>query len=350
MKAIYLHEHGPIENLTYVEDAPIPEPKAGEVRVKVEASAMNRLDLFVREGWPGLKLPMPHILGADSAGTIDALGENVKGWNIGDRVAVNPSKVDCDGCEWCERGMENLCKEYHIMGETTSGTYCEYICVPARNLLSLPDHVSYAEAAAAGLVFVTAWQSLIGRSNLQPGETVLIIGAGGGVNTASLQIAKMMGCDVIVVGSTDEKLAQAEAFGADHLINRNALEDGNWGKAVFKLTNKRGVDLVVDNVGAPTMMASIRAARPGGRVVTVGNTAGPTFEFDNRYLFFRNVSLIGSTMGTNADFKDVMRLVFAGKLQAVVGATFPLKEAQAAHRMLEQGDVFGKIVLLPGEA
>lgn len=347
MKAIYLHEHGALENLTYVEDAPIPEPQTGEVRIKVEASALNRLDIWVRNGWPGLKLPMPHILGADSAGTVDALGDGVTGWNVGDRVAVNPSKVDCDSCEWCERGMENLCKSYHIMGETTSGTYCEYICVPVRNLLSLPQHVSYAEAASAGLVYLTAWHSLIVRGNLKPGETVLIIGAGGGVNTASLQIAKMMGCEVIVVGSTAEKLAQAETLGADHLINRNALDDGNWGKSVYKLSNKRGVDLVVDNVGAPTMMMSLRSTRPGGRVITVGNTGGPTFEFDNRYLFFRSVSLIGSTMGSNADYKDVMRLVFAGKLQSVVGATFPLKDAQAAHRMLEQGNVFGKVVLLP---
>ena len=347
MKAVYLYEHGSIENLTYVEDAPVPEPKTGEVRVKVEASAMNRLDLWVRKGWPGLKLPMPHIMGADSAGTIDALGEGVKGWNVGDRVAVNPSKVDCDGCEWCERGMENICKGYHIMGETTSGTNCEYICVPQRNLINIPEHVSYAEAAAAGLVYLTAWHSLMVRGNLKPGETVLIIGAGGGVNTASLQIAKMIGCEVIVVGSTDEKLAQAESLGADHLVNRNALDDGNWGKVVYKLTNKRGVDMAVDNVGAPTMMMSLRSTRPGGRVVTVGNTGGPTFEFDNRYLFFRSVSLIGSTMGTNADYKDVMRLIFAGKLQSVVGATFSFKDVQAAHHLLEEGNVFGKVVLLP---
>lgn len=347
MKAIYLHEHGVAENLTYVEDAPIPEPQAGEVRIKVEASAMNRLDIWVRNGWAGLKLPMPHILGADSAGTVDAVGEGVTGWQSGDRIAVNPGVVDCAGCEWCERGMENICKGYHIKGETTTGTYCEYICVPARNLLSLPEHVGYAEAASAGLVYLTAWHSLIVRGSLKPGESVLIIGAGGGVNTASLQIAKMMGCEVIVVGSTDEKLAQAESLGADHLINRNTVADGNWGKAVYKLSNKRGVDMVVDNIGAPTMAMSLRSARPGGRVVTVGNTGGPTFEFDNRYLFFRSVSMIGSTMGTNADYKDVMKLVFAGKLKSVVGATFSLNEAVVAHHALEQGDVFGKVVLLP---
>jgi NADPH:quinone reductase-like Zn-dependent oxidoreductase len=349
MKAVYLQAHGPIENLTYVTSAPMPEPKAGEVRVRVEAAAMNRLDLWVREGWKGLNLPMPHIPGADSAGVVDALGEGVTGWQVGERVAVNPGVVDCDGCEWCERGMENLCRGYHIMGETTTGVQSEYICVPARNLLTLPPHVDFATAAAAGLVYLTAWHSLIVRGNLRPGESVLIVGAGGGVNTASLQIAKLVGCEVYVVGSNAEKLAQAKALGADHLIDRSALPDGNWGKTLFQLTDKRGVDVVVDNVGAPTLMMSIRAARVGGRVITVGNTGGPVFEFDNRYLFFRSVSLIGSTMGTNADYKDVMKLVFAGKLRAVVGQTFPLSQIQAAHRALASGDVFGKVVLFPNE-
>ncbi len=345
MKAVLLPEHGSAENLKYVTDAPIPEPKAGEVRIKVHAAAMNRLDLWVREGWKGLNLPMPHILGADSAGIVDKLGDGVTGWNVGDRVSVCPGVVHCDGCEWCDRGMENLCDNYHILGETTSGTYCEYICVPARNLLALPDHVPFEDAAAAGLVYLTAWHSLIVRAHLIPGETVLIIGASGGVNTASLQIAKMMGCNVIVVGSSDEKLDQAKELGADHLINRNTVEDGNWGKVVFKLTNRQGVDLVVDNIGAPTMVMSIRAARKGGRVVTVGNTGGPKFEFDNRFIFFRTVSLIGSTMGTVADYRDVMQLVFDGKLKSIVGATYPLQEAITAHHTLANGDVFGKIVL-----
>lgn len=347
MKAIYLHEHGPAENLQFVTDAPIPQPGPGQVRVRVEAAGMNRLDIWARNGWPGLDLPKPHILGADSAGVVDAVGDGVKGWSKGDRVAVNPGVVDCDGCEWCERGMENLCRGYHIMGETTTGTYAEYIVVPARNLLALPDHVSFEESAAAGLVYLTAWHSMIVRANLRPGETVLVIGASGGVNTACIQIAHMMGCEVYVVGSTDEKLAEAEKIGARHLINRQTVPDENWGKVVFKLTEKRGVDMVIDNVGAPTIMASIRAARPGGRVVTAGNTAGPKFEFDNRYVFFRSVSLIGSTMGTNADFQDVMRLVFTGKLKGIVGRVFPLGEAVQAHLALEAGDVFGNIILKP---
>lgn len=347
MKAALLYEHGPAENLKYVEDWPIPNPQAGEVRIKVMAASMNRLDIFVRMGWPGLKLTMPHILGADAAGIIDALGDGVSDWQVGDRVAINPGIADCTGCEWCERGMDNLCDHYHIRGETTAGVDCEYICVPTRSLLALPASVSFETAAAAGLVYLTAWHSMIVRGGLKAGETVLIVGAGGGVNTACLQIAHLMGCPTIVIGSSDEKLAQAQALGAEHLINRNRIEDGNWGKAVFKLTNRRGVDVVVDNVGAPTMMSSLRAARKGGRVLTVGNTGGPQFELDNRFIFFRTVSLIGSTMGTAADYRDVMKLVFAGKLQAVVGQVFDLKDIVEAHHTLEKGDVFGKVILKP---
>lgn len=347
MKAVLLPQHGPADLLNYVSDAPTPEPAAGQVRVKVAAAAMNRLDIWVRNGWPGLQLAMPHILGADAAGIVDALGEGVSGWTAGDRVAINPGVVDCMGCEWCERGMENLCDSYKIFGEHTGGTYSEYICVPARNLLKLPDHIPYETAAAAGLVYLTAWHSLIVRGALRPAESVLIIGAGGGVNTASIQIAKLVGCEVFVVGSSDEKLAQAKALGADHVINRNAIDKGNWGKAVFQLTQKRGVDVVVDNVGAPTMMMSLRTARKGGRVLTVGNTGGPTFEIDNRFMFYRHVSLIGSTMGTYADYRDVMGLVFSGKLQVAIAHIFPLAEARAAHQTMETGDFFGKIILQP---
>ncbi len=345
MKAVLLHQHGPVENLQFVTDHPTPEPGPSQVRVKIMASALNRLDIWVRDGWPGLKLPMPHILGSDGAGLVDALGPNVTRWQIGQRVSIAPGTVDCEGCEWCDKGMENLCDQYHILGETTGGTYCEYIVVKERDLLPLPDHMSFEEGAAAGLVFVTAWHSLIVRGNLRPGESVLIIGAGGGVNTASIQIAKLVGCEVYVVGSSDEKLARAKELGADHLINRTT--DENWGKAIFKMTNRRGVDVVVDNVGAPTMMMSIRAARKGGRVITVGNTGGPIFQFDNRYLFFRSVNLIGSTMGTFADYRDVMALIAKGKLKPVVGPTFALEDITTAHRKMEADDFFGKIILKP---
>ncbi len=343
MKAVVLYENGPAENLKYVEDYPLPEPGPGQVRVRLRAAALNRLDWWMRVGVPGYKTPLPTILGADAAGVVDKVGEGVTGWQVGDRVALDPGEVDCDGCEFCLRGMENLCRSYHIVGEQTTGTYCEYRVYPVRNMLALPQEVSFAEAAAASLVFLTAWHSMITRGGMKPGESVLIIGAGGGVNTACLQIAKMMGCVTYVVGSDATKCTRAEELGADHVFDRSQHED--WGKAVFKATGKKGVDVVIDNVGAPTMMQSIRAARAGGRVLTVGNTAGPTFELDNRYLFFRHVSIIGSTMGSHADYIDVMRLIFAGKLKAVISETYPLEAIVEAHQVLETGSVFGKIVI-----
>lgn len=343
MKAVLLHEHGEAENLKFVEDHPIPEPGAGEVRVKLHAAALNRLDWWMRVGVPGYKIALPTILGADGAGTIDQLGEGVTGWQVGDRVALDPGEVHCNGCEYCVRGQENWCRHYHIIGEQTTGTYCEYRVYPVRNLLALPEDISFAEAAAASLVFLTAWHSLITRGNLRPGESVLIIGAGGGVNTASLQIAKMMGCTVYVVGSDTAKCMRAEELGADYVFDRSSIDD--WGKEVFKATQKRGVDVVVDNVGAPTMMASIRAARPGGRILTVGNTGGYEIQIDNRQLFFRHVSIIGSTMGSHGDYIDVMRLLFAGKLKAVISETYPLENIVEAHHALERGENFGKIVI-----
>lgn len=343
MKAVLLHEHGPAENLKLVDDYPMPEPGYGQVRVKLHAAALNRLDWWMRVGVPGYKITLPAILGADAAGVVDKVGEGVTGWQVGDRVALDPGEVNCEGCEYCLRGLENMCRHYHIIGEQSSGTYCEYRVYAARNLMALPNEVSFAEAAAASLVFLTAWHSLMVRGNLKPTESVLIIGAGGGVNTACLQIAKMIGCTVYVVGSDTAKCMRAEELGADYVFDRSRFED--WGKEVFKATNKRGIDVVVDNVGAPTLMTSIRAARPGGRVLTVGNTGGYDIQLDNRLVFFRHVSIIGSTMGSHADYIDVMRLLFAGKLKAIMGETYKLDEIVEAHLALERGETFGKIVI-----
>lgn len=341
MRAILLDQHGPTDNLRYVTDHPIPVPGPGEVRLRVRAAALNRLDLWVRNGWPGLKLPMPHILGADAAGEVDALGEGVVGWTAGERVVIDPS-LSCGACEACRSGRENLCDTFHIKGEHTTGTYAEYITVPARNLLRLPANVAYVDAAAASLVYLTAWHSLITRGGLRPGESVLIVGAGGGVNTASLQIAKFAGAKVYVVASNAQKAAQAWKLGADEVIDRSA-ED--WSKAVFNRTQRRGVDVVIDNVGKETLTGSIRALRKGGRLLIVGNTTGPQAEIDLRYVFSKQISIIGSTMAPRADFVTVMGLVFAGKLTPMVGATFALERAADAHRLLESGDLFGKIVL-----
>lgn len=341
MKAILFSDHGGPEVLSLGEiDA--PEPGYGQVQVHLRAAALNRLDLWVREGWPGLKLEYPHIPGADGAGEISAIGPGVSSVEVGDRVVIN-SNLSCGACDFCLSGRDNMCREWHLLGETIRGTYAEFVVVPTTNVLKLPDGFDYHQAAAAGLVFHTAWHSLISRGKLQAGESVLVVGASGGVNTASIQIARLAGAEVYVVGSNAEKLALAESLGAQHLIDRSAEE--NWSKAIYSLTNRNGVDVVVDNVGAGAMPLSMRAARKGGRILTVGNTGGPKFEIDNRFIFSKHLSIIGSTMGTHADFAAVMRLLFEGKLKAVVDKQYPLSEAAQAQERLAQGQQMGKITL-----
>ena len=340
MKAILLHEHGSPEKLEY-SDFPTPEVASGKVLVKLHAAALNRMDLFVREGWRGLKLEMPHILGADGAGEIAAVGEGVDGWQVGDRVVIN-ANLGCGECDFCLAGEDNRCANWHLLGETVRGTYAEFILLPPRQLFRLPDDFDFYAAAVSSLVYQTAWHSLITRGNLRPGETVLIVGASGGVNTASTQIAKLTGASVIVVGSGAKKLELAESLGADILIDRSQTD--NWSKDVFKLTNRKGVDVVVDNVGT-TFPLSLRALRKGGRLLTVGNTAAPQFEIDNRYIFAKHLSIIGSTMGTLRDFEQVMSLVVAGKLKPVVDKTFDLKDVRLAHERLQIGAQMGKITL-----
>ncbi len=340
MKAVYFHEHGDLDVLQYG-DLPTPQPGPGEVLVRLRAAALNRLDLWVRNGWPGIRLTYPHILGADGAGEVAAVGEGVTQWQVGQRVVINPN-IGCGKCEYCLAGLDNMCVHWQLLGENRAGTYAEYVVVPEANLLALPDEVSYAQAAAAALVFQTAWHSLITRGHLRPGEHVLIVGASGGVNTASIQIAKLAGCTVYVVGSNARKLALAEELGADVLIDRSQVED--WAREVYRLTGKRGVDVVVDNVGT-TFPLSFKAARKGGRILTVGNTGGPKFQIDNRYIFGKHLSVIGSTMSPKRDFATVMKLVFAGKLRPVIDRTYPLAEARAAQARLEQGEQLGKIVL-----
>ena len=340
MKAAFFSQHGG-PDVMQCGDLPEPELKPGEVLVQIKAAALNRVDRWVRDGWPGLKLALPHILGSDGAGVVIEAASGAVGFQPGDRVVIN-TNLGCGVCEFCVAGQDNLCRDWHLIGETIDGTNAELFAAPARQLVRLPADFSFENAAAAALVFQTAWHSLVTRGQIRVGETVLIIGAGGGVNTAAVQIAKLAGCTVYVVGSDEKKLALAQALGADVLIDRSK-ED--WGKKVYQLTNKRGVDVVVDNVGAATMLTSLRCARKGGRLLTVGNTSGPKFELDNRYLFGKHLSLIGSTMSTRAEFAAVMGLVFAGKLRPVVDSTFPLSDIRAAHEKLERSEVMGKIVL-----
>jgi NADPH:quinone reductase-like Zn-dependent oxidoreductase len=341
MKATLYRQHGGPEVLEY-SDFPTPEPKPGEALVRLRAAALNRMDVMVRNGWPGLKLDMPHINGADGAGEVAAISSPPEGGlRVGDRVAIN-ANLGCGECDYCLSGWDNMCRNWHLLGETIRGTYAEYIALPVRQLYKLPADFDFHAAAAAALVYQTAWHSLITRGGLKAGETVLIVGAGGGVNTASVQVAKFGGAQVVVVGSDAKKLAAAESLGADILIDRSKNED--WSKAVFLATNKRGVDVVVDNVGT-TFMHSLRCLKKGGRLLTVGNSGGPRFEIDNRYVFAKHISIIGSTMSHLKDFSTVMDLVVAGKLKPVIDRNFPLEESAAAQERLWKGENFGKITL-----
>ncbi|VAW33462.1 Alcohol dehydrogenase [hydrothermal vent metagenome] len=343
MKAVVFYEHGSLDNVQ-VADVPKPQIAPNEVLLEVKAAALNRLDLWVLAGWPGLNLKLPHIMGSDGAGIIAQIGSNVTDFSVGDRVAVNPT-LGNDSDYFGRRGLDNMSDNFAILGEHVDGFFAEFTAVPARNLLKMPENSLFIEAAAASLVFVTAWHSLITRGGLRADETVLIVGAGGGVNTAAIQIAKLAGAGrIYVVGSSDEKLARADALGADVLINRR---EENWGKAIFKATNRRGVDVVVDNVGAATFATSLRTLKKGGRLLTVGNSSGPKFEFDNRLMFGKHLSIIGSTMGSSADYETVMNLIFNGRLQPVIDTIYPLSKGLAALHRLEKGDVSGKLVLTP---
>jgi NADPH:quinone reductase-like Zn-dependent oxidoreductase len=343
MKAVLFRQHGGPEVLEYT-DFPTPEPKPGEALVRLRAAALNRMDVMVRNGWPGIKLKLPHINGADGAGEIVTFGDGTSetdGLETGDHVAIN-ANLGCGTCEFCLDGKDNMCRNWHLLGETVRGTYAEYVSLPVKQLYRLPKDFDFHQAAATALVYQTAWHSLVKRGELKRDETVLIVGAGGGVNTASIQIAKCIGAHVIVVGSNAKKLEMAESLGADILIDRSREED--WSKATFLATNKRGVDIVVDNVGT-TFMQSLRTLRKGGRLLTVGNSGGPRFEIDNRYIFAKHLSIIGSTMSTLSEFKEVMDLIVAGTLKPVIDKTYPLKDAAKAQERLWQHENFGKITL-----
>ena len=342
MKAAIFRKHGGTDELEVAEVAQ-PVAQAGEVVLRVRAAALNHLDLWVRRGLPGIEIRLPHIGGSDIAGEVVEIGAGVEGVTEGARVVVNPGLWD-GTCEWCRKGEHSLCVNYRIIGEHTDGGFAEYTAVPAANLAAIPDGFSFEEAAAVPLVFLTAWRALMTQARLRAGESILILGASGGAASASIQIAKLAGARVYAVTSSEEKAAQARALGADEVIDRTK-ED--FAKEVFKRTNRRGVDVVLENTGEETWEGSLRALARGGRLVTYGGTTGPNGNTNIPLLFWKQIQIIGSTMGTADEFATVMRLVWERRLRPVVDRVLPLEQIKEAHETLEAGEQFGKIVLTP---
>lgn len=341
MRAAIFSEHGGPE-VVRIEEVEMPEPGPGEVRVAVRAASMNHLDLWVRRGLP-IETTMPHIGGSDIAGVVDALGPGVEGVEVGERVVVDPS-LSCGRCEWCRRGEQSLCTDYRIVGEHTQGGFAEYAVVPAANLLQLPDSAPFEDAAAAALVFLTAWRGLVTRGGVRPGEDVLITGASGGVGTAAVQVARLAGARVFAVTSGERNVQRVRELGAEVVYDRLLVD---YSREVWRDTGKRGVDLIFDSAGQATWEANVRALARGGRLVSYGATTGADAVTNVRLLFWKQVSILGTTMSSRAEFERVMGLVFAGKLRPVIDRVLPLERAREAHELLERGEVFGKLVLVP---
>jgi NADPH:quinone reductase-like Zn-dependent oxidoreductase len=302
---------------------------------------MNHLDLWVRKGLPGVKLP--HILGSDIAGEIVEVGEYITDFRPGQRILLAPMHF-CNHCEQCVAGRQNLCREFTVLGNAVDGGDCELMAVPAVNVIPIPESLGFVEAASVPLVFLTAFHMLTGRAAIRPGQTVLVLGANSGVGIAAIQIAKLFNATVIATAGDDHKIAKARELGADFVINHYQQKIGDEAR---KITSKAGVDIVVEHVGAATWNESMKALKPGGTLVTCGATSGPEVSFDLRFLFARQLALLGSYMGTMGELHEVLKLVFSGKLKPIVDTTFPLKEIRAAHEYLEQSKMFGKVVLIP---
>ncbi|HEX3320850.1 MAG TPA: zinc-binding dehydrogenase [Terriglobales bacterium] len=340
MKAVRIHQFGGPEVLTY-EDVPDPVLRKDHVLVRIKACALNHLDLWVRKGLPGVNLP--HILGSDIAGEIVETGEYVSGFKSGQRVLLAPMHF-CNHCPKCVAGLQNQCPEFTVLGNRVDGGNCELIAVPVVNVIPIPDSFDFNQAASVPLVFLTAWHMLIGRAGLKVGETVLVLGASSGVGIAAIQIAKLFHCRVITTAGDDKKLEKARALGADYGIDHYKQKIS---EEVRKITNKEGVDVVVEHVGAATWDESMKCLKPAARLVTCGATTGPSASMDLRFVYSRQLTVLGSYMGTMGELYDVLAHVFAGRLKPVVDRTFPLKDLRAAHEHMENSQMFGKIVVNP---
>ncbi len=344
MKAVQFTEHGDRDVIGYGDHENV-EPGRKEVRIEMRAGALNHLDVWTRRGLPGIDLEMPHIPGSDGAGVVDSTGDEVTRFEPGDRVAVSAG-VSCGECEFCRDGDRTLCVNYHIIGEHVRGVHSEYAVVPAENLVHVPEHVDWETAAAAPLVFQTAWRMLLHRGDLRPGESVLVLGASGGVGHAAVQIADYAGAEVYATASSDEKLEYAREIGADHVIN---YEEESFARQIREHTGKRGVDMVVDHIGAATWQDSLKSLAKGGRVVTCGATTGPSPETNINRIFWNQLQVIGSTMGTPGQVDDVLELVWDGTFEPRIRQVLPMSETAEAHRLLEEREGFGKVVVIPDE-
>lgn len=340
MRAVVIDEYGGPEKVS-VQDLPDPHPGPGEVVVRVAAAALNRLDIWTLSGSLGFPIEFPHILGADAAGEIDGVGEGVTGLRRGAKVMVNPG-LSCGACELCLAGEQSECPNFKLLGEHVPGTFAEKIKVPFQNVFPFPSHLSWAEAASLGITFATAYRMLYAQGRFRPGEWALITGIGGGLALSLLQLARPVAGKIFVTSSSLDKLTRAGDLGADEGIDYTAEDVG---KAVRRLTGKRGVDAVFDSAGGPSLDANLRCLRPGGRVVIAGVTGGPKVEIDLRRIFWSQLSVIGATMGSHRDVSDMLRAVAGGKLRPKVDRTFPFERASEAFLHLESQDRFGKVVL-----
>jgi len=340
MKAIVFTQHGGPEVLKYT-DAPDPQPRADEILVRVRACSINHLDLWVRRGIPGVEIPMPHIPGSDVAGEVAAVGELVTHVRAGDKVILAPG-VSCGHCAACLAGNDNVCREYTALGYKINGGCAELVKAPAQNAIPMPAGLSFEEAAAVPLVFLTAWHMLVTRAKLQPGEDVLILGGGSGVGSAGIQIAKVLGARVIATVGSEEKAAKTKALGADEVI---VYTQQKIHTEVKRLTGKRGVDVVFEHVGTATWEQSVASLAVNGRLVTCGATTGYDAKIDLRFLFTRHLSILGSYMGSKAELFPVLELLARKQVHAVIDSVMPLAQCGEAHARMERREQFGKIVL-----
>ncbi len=342
MKAAYIKSHGPIDSLE-VGDLPVPKLSDNDVLIKTSYGALNHLDLFIIEGWSGLKLQFPHILGADGSGIVAEVGKNVSELREGDRVTTNPT-ISCGKCKYCLAGNQVFCKDFSIKGEFQWGTFSEFFTTPEVNALPVPNDFPLDKAAAAPLTFLTAYRMIKTQANVKPGDVVFVHGAGGGVSSAAIQIAKYFGAVVIATTSTSEKIERTKALGADYVINYK--ENTNYTKTVyFDLTNKEGVDVVIDNVGQNTFASSIRMLKPGGIVVTCGSTSGSAVDMQMSNIFWKHLEIKGSTMGNQSEFREVMKLVFKKKIHPIIDNKFQLENVVEAEKYLSQSKQFGKVLI-----